>query len=188
MSTFFNNFPIINYDMNKTGQGFQSVDLLKRFKPLDSILSRAALYYEYVIRDGDRPDIVSHKYYDSTDYDWIILLFNLKLDPYFDWPMTSQEMERYLEKVYGSVRNSTQTVHHYERILQAREKLYDGTIIEERVLTVDHTTYLDLEDYERRLVYNYDYEVQQNENRRLIRIPNERYLPQIEAERKRIFG
>ena len=47
----------------------------------------AFVFYPYTIHDDDRPDIIAHKYYGSSDYTWIIFYANDILDPLYDWPL-----------------------------------------------------------------------------------------------------
>lgn len=188
MSKFFANFPKNPYTMPGQSSTVIATNIFKRFRPVPSVLTNISIYYTYDIIDGDKPEIVSQKFYESVDYDWVILMFNEMLDPYFSWPLSSREMETFLEKKYGSFRNATQTIHHYEWIIQPRTVLDDGTIIDERTLVVDKTNYDALSATERKKVYCYDYELNLNESKRTIKVPNERYLPQIDLEKAKIFG
>lgn len=188
LATFFNDFPKLRYNMNKTNERFLAVHILKRFQPLEEVIAKASIYYQYIIKEGERPDIVSHKVYGSVDYDWIILMFNKYMDPYFHWPMDYDSFKRFLINKYGSVENSMQSIHHYEKIIQSKEILYDGTVVPEKVLKIDQTAYNALPANERKLIYAYDYENQLNEDKRIIKILHKSYIPQIDSEKKVIFN
>jgi hypothetical protein len=188
MSNFFSDHPIIGYDIDHNGSSVRAVNILKRFKPIDTLLDRSVLYYTYDVQDGERPDVVAFKFYGRVDYDWVVLMFNQMADRFFDWPMSYHEFTTYIEQKYGSSRIAMQTVHHYERILQQKETLVDGTFVQERVVNVDQAAYLLLDDNERRVVYQWDHEMALNEKRRTIRILDESYIPQLLSEKKTIFG
>src|SRR5690606_36788330 len=98
--------------------------------------------------------------------------------------MSYIESGDFIKKKYGSIEIAMQTVHHYKRIIQKKQMLYDGTSVPERTLIVDQTTYFQLPANERKLVYAYDYYYLENENRRTIKIPNEIYIGQILAEKE----
>ena len=68
MANYFRNFPIIQYDAFRTGNLVTTTNITKRFNVLEKVLNRSIIYYNYTIRDGERPDIVSHKMYGSVDY------------------------------------------------------------------------------------------------------------------------
>jgi hypothetical protein len=67
------------------------------------------------------------------------------------------------------------------------QKLLDGTVIQEQSLIIDHDTYLSLPDYQRKVVYAFDYETQLNDKRIEIQIVDKIYIPQILAEKDRVF-
>jgi len=65
--------------------------------------------------------------------------------------------------------------------------LFDGTIVPEKVIVVDETTYNTLTATERREVSNYTYEERLNESKRTIKILEKEYLNQFLDEAKSIF-
>lgn len=187
MSGFFKPFPTIQYDINKNNQSILATNIMLRFKIRDIVLKYTELLFEYVVKDGEKPFMVSDRYYQRPDLSELILMTNFVIDPYFDWPLSTNEFDSYLETKYGSVRNATQRVHSYWQIIQPRTQYYNGIIVEERALQVDLTTYLSLTDEERKQVLCYDYEHDLNEKKRHISLIKKNYIPQIEAELKNIL-
>jgi hypothetical protein len=189
MPVYFKEFPKLQYgfrpDLDKT---MTMVNILRRFRPVREVLERAVIYYTYDIKDGERPDIVSHKIYETVDYDWIILMFNMRFDPYYSWPLSYEEFNTFLKKKYGSVESSTQTIHHYEQIIQAKSVQWNGNVIPERSLVIDSTVYAQLPADQRRIVYCYDYENDRNEKRRTIKLVDSTYIPQILEVKKKILS
>ena len=52
---YFEPFPTVNYDLQKNGNSVEVTDLFKRFKVLDVFKDQYAVYYNYSIKDGERP-------------------------------------------------------------------------------------------------------------------------------------
>lgn len=94
----------------------QLVNIMLRGKIRDAILQKTALYYEYKIKDGQRPDIVADKYYGNSRYAWAIFYANNMFHPVHDWPMDSTVFSKYLETKYGVSypRGSLAAIKHYE--------------------------------------------------------------------------
>ena len=89
MSNYFHTFPTLPYDTDGTMPNkYQTVrNIMNRAKIKDSIKSDIAAYYPYLVQEGERPDILSFRYYGSVSYAYLILLFNNIIDPQFDWPL-----------------------------------------------------------------------------------------------------
>jgi hypothetical protein len=166
----------------------RATNILRRFTPLSDVLQNATIYYPYTIKNGQRPDIVSFIMYKTVDYDWLLLMFNSMLDPYYSWPLFYDEFNAFLEDKYGSVEASTQQIYQYQKIVRNWTKLYDGTILPEKTLVIDETTYNSLPATNRKLVFAYDYEHDLNESRRQIQIIDSVYIPQIMQEKAKIFS
>ena len=73
----------------------------------------AVLFKPYTIKDGERPDMVAQKLYDSPFYDWVILLTNNLVNAQYDWPMSNYDLGKVLEKEYDDPYTE---IHHYETI------------------------------------------------------------------------
>jgi len=109
MSEYFTNFPLINYDINKTkpSNTVKAVDIFRRNTIREKVLNNLLTYYPYYIQPGERPDTLSHQYYGSIDYMWIILFANDIMDVYYEWPLFGTDLKEFIIKKYGSVVSST---------------------------------------------------------------------------------
>lgn len=91
MSNYFEKFPIVSYRFGDEtySVGFQKlnkfVDLIETFK--DNI----GAYVEYEILDFDRPDTLSYKLYEKSEYDWTFFLMNHRLRE-TGWPLSMNEL------------------------------------------------------------------------------------------------
>ena len=66
MSNFFKDFPLIKYDAFRSGILIDTINTTKRFSFLQKIMENATLFYPYIIKDGQRPDIVSDLIYGTV--------------------------------------------------------------------------------------------------------------------------
>ena len=132
-------------------------NLLARAILLPQVQNNPLLLYSYAIQDGDTPEIVAHKYYGNVDRYWIVLHGNQSLDPQWDWPLTSQQFQKYIVSKYKqdtanslnisvSSTNESQilsytlgTVHHYEKTITTRDNVTQTQAV--KTITIDETTY-----------------------------------------------
>jgi len=184
---YFEPFPTINYDIKKNGNKTEVTDLFLRYKILDVFKNQSAVYYNYSIKDGERPDVIAAKYYDDESLDWIILLVNNIVDPQFDWPLDNKAFSNYITKKYGSITAAREQTHHYEQIIQQQEVLFDGTVIPEEYYEIDLTTYNTLSSSEKRIVTSYEYEDRLNEAKRDIKLLSEEYVFDLVNQVKDVF-
>ena len=125
MSRFFDQFPIIGYDIAKEKySNYEYVtNIFFRTAFLKDVLENIAAYYEYVITDNDKPEILAEKLYGNPDAYWIILYANNMIDPQYDWPLNNRDFNNYIVGKYGSMANSQTTIHHYEKVVTRTEAL-----------------------------------------------------------------
>ena len=187
MPEYFSPFPKVKYDIKKNGKPLTLTNITVRFKLRQALASRNVVYYTYEVQDGDRPDVIADIYYKDSTLDWLVLLVNEVIDPLFEWPIDLHSLENYIQKKYGSLSAAKAEVHHYEQILNAQKKLFDGTIVPERTIVVDETTYNTLSSSSRRLISSYDYEVKLNDDRRVISLLDRVYVPDVLSAVKGIF-
>jgi hypothetical protein len=210
---FFDKFPKIPYDIN--GKDVASYELVTniffRFKVISDVLNNIAAYYDYVIQEGDTPEILADKIYNDPEAHWVILLVNNIIDAQHDWPLDYKSFNQYIQKKYDLISLAKTQTHHYEMVI-TREESSSGLITETRfVVDLRKQTEADAEDlpydyYEnlaedglvetfnmgdgktviqttsRNRVTNYDWEVAENEKKRNIKIIKPEYWPAIREE------
>lgn len=101
---YFSIFPTTQYPYyNKDEQRLtKSVrDITKRVKFLEYVKRFKTNFYDYTIADGERPDTLSDRLYDSPTYHWVLYLINDILNPYYSWPMTNEELNRHVSEKYS---------------------------------------------------------------------------------------
>lgn len=184
MANYFNDFPVVYYDLKKNNEKKKAVDITVRFKLLDRLKDNSTIYYEYDYQDQDRPDTIGAKYYGDAATDWVLHIVNDNIDPYYDYPLSQRNFEKFIVDKYGSVSAAQSQVHHYEQIIQAETTTSDGTIVPEVNCEVDIQTYASLAPANRRKVTMYTYEDELNESKRSIKLLDKRYLGQFLDEKE----
>lgn len=186
MSHYFKPFPNISYKIPGVTSTMIVTDITRRFSINTLTNNRGLIYFEYEVRDGDRPDIIADKYYEDQTLDWLILLTNEIHDPYFKWPLDQTQFVSYIRQKYGSVSVAQGTVHHYDTTIQEASISATGERIPKRTLKVDYTTYA-ANVSTSRIVDAYTYELELNESRRNIKILDERFLGVVVDGHRKIF-
>lgn len=188
MAFYFRPFPKINYDIKKNGIPLLLTDVTKRYKIRDILQQKTAIYYNYTVRDGDRPDLIAFKYYGDETLDWLIMLVNNIIDPYYDWPLNYQNFINYMKNLYGSVSTAKSTVYEYRQILSEQTTLIDGTVVPKRTIVVDLNTYTNLATNVREEIDAYEFYEEENNNKREIKLLDKRFVPDIKLEVEAIFS
>ena len=188
MAFYFRPFPKVEYDLKKNNLPLLLTNVTARYKIRDVLKDKVAIYYDYIIKDSDRPDLIAYKYYDDETLDWLIYLVNDIIDPYYDWPLQQDAFEKYMRTLYGSVSAAKATVFEYRKILNKQTVLFDGTIIPERFVVVDQNVYNETATNLRREVDAYEYYEEENNEKRKIRLLDRRFAQDVKSEVELIFG
>ena len=188
MAFYFRPFPKVEYDLKKNNLPLLLTNVTARYKIRDVLKDKVAIYYDYIIKDSDRPDLIAYKYYDDETLDWLIYLVNDIIDPYYDWPLQQDAFEKYMKTLYGSTAAAKATVFEYRKILNKQTVLFDGTIIPERYVVVDQNVYNETATNLRREVDAYEYYEEENNEKRKIRLLDRRFAQDVKSEVELIFG
>ena len=191
MANYFRNIPKVKYDITgaEPNKYLNVTNIMKRISFKPSIIEDITDYYPYRVKDGERPDIISHQKYGSVAYAYLIMLVNDIYDPIFDWPLSAQQFENYLISKYGSVSSAMGTTKYYYQVVRA-EVARTGT--SERVpavkFIVDQTTYDALDSGDRSTQTQYEWEDELNDNKRDIKLINSDFIQDIDYAVKRTFA
>ena len=188
MPYLFRSFPQVNYSLKKNKNFELLTNVTLRFKVRDIIKNRTAIYFDYVIKDSDRPDIIASKYYDDPTLDWIIFLVNDIVDPYYDWPLNDEGFDSYMRTLYGSTATAKATVYEYRKVISNQTVRFDGKIIPKRTVVIDENTYNSLAATDREQITAYDYYFEQNTEKRKIKILDKRFVSRLVREVDLIFS
>ena len=161
---YFKYFPEIVYDVRGKKDDlrldFITNILVRVRKKLE--ITNAAIFEQYFVRDGDRADTLAYQFYDDSTLHWIILYANYMTNPYYDWPMTYFDLQKFIAKKYANPNG----IHHYE---DANGYEVDSDVPGATAIT------------------NSIYEETLNDEKRTINIIRPEYVPQIVREFKKLI-
>ena len=209
MAKYFNYFPKTVYTLNSLDVETVT-NITSRFGFEQSFKDNSAVYYEYDIQDGDTPEIIASKFYDSPEQHWAVLMINNIVDPQFDWPLDQRTIISYINEKYSanaSVGQSGTTwaqanIHSYYKVetrisnsteaqlqskLQIDANTYANVAATTSNLTLDDGNSITITTTKETKSY-YDYEVEENEAKRTIKLLKPEFVSSIEEELKIIFN
>jgi hypothetical protein len=185
---YFENHPTVDYDLGFLNAPKEIQNPLVRYKIQDILKNKIALYYTHTIEEGQSIQFIADRYYDDVTLDWVIYITNDIIHPVYDLPLDYENFINFIKAKYGGVESALNEIHHYEWIIQTQSTLFDGTVIPEKTITVDSTTYASLAADEKRTVSSFTYEERLNEQKRKIKILHRDYLDQFLNEVESILS
>lgn len=66
---------------------------------------------DYKIKDYDTPENICYRLYNDSSLSWILLYLNNIVDPFYDWPLNTNELHKYIINKYGE--DHLQDIHHW---------------------------------------------------------------------------
>jgi hypothetical protein len=113
---YFDKFPVVNYN------GFPAKNLLSKVYFTDNARKNIYSNFDFTLTQMvTRPDLLSSSYYENSNYDWLILLTNKVIDPYYDFYMNDYDLNKVVESKYGSISNALATILFYRNNWAADE-------------------------------------------------------------------
>ena len=98
---YFSNIKNVIIDVDGSGNKDLLKNLTARAKISDALIDNTAFYETVAVEDGERPDIMSKRLYDTEQYHWTFLLLNPQIKNIWDdWPMKQTQLEEYCENKY----------------------------------------------------------------------------------------
>jgi len=109
---YFKSFPYTYYSLDDASTVQVVTNITVRAALSDEVKNNLSLYDEYDIKDGETPELLADKFYGNPEQHWLILHYNEIIDPRFDWPLDTNNLNRYVASKYANVN----AVHHYEDV------------------------------------------------------------------------
>lgn len=161
----FDHFDRVKYN------GYDLTNILRRIKPIRGVLDKVGVYYDYIIKEGERADTIAFDYYGDSSFTWLIYICNNIYDPYYQWPLTHQQLFKYITRKYGDYYQTQVDVKWYKHPDKSFGVSYDTLMSwpeEQRIGWAPQT------------FFEYEYEL--NEQKRYIKLISNQYLDQITRE------
>ena len=172
---YFDAFPVIPYD-SKGDLNFKDVtNLLRRVGIRAKLKSNTLLYDTYDVKEGETQEMIAHKLYGDAELHWVILLINDITDRYHQWPMTGGQFLDYLNDKY----TNPDGIHHYESTQTSGDTKVKIEVFNE----VDDDAYTGLTP-----ITNREYEEQEQDKRRQIRLLDPSFVEQFTDEYQKLIG
>lgn len=213
MAKYFNYFPKVYYFKENSSTNLDVVtNLTSRFGFQEEFKTNSSVYYEYEIQDGDTPEIIASKYYDSPERHWLVLLFNDILNPQFDWPLDQRTLISYINDKYSSNANTangqtglswaSSTIKEYviantiidlstdistETKIYVDSNTYSNIATSNLVYTLSDNSVIRFTTQKETLSY-YQFEIEENENRRKIKLLKPEFVYAVEEEFKKVIS
>lgn len=107
---YFRKFPKTFYSLDNVATVQVITNILVRVVLTEELQEKFGVFDEYDVTDSDTPEILAFKVYGDSELHWIILHYNNILDPRFEWPLTTNNLVKYVEGKYNNING----IHHYE--------------------------------------------------------------------------
>ena len=181
---YFDSFPKILYDSKGNGEVKIVTNLLKRVAVRTKIKTNALILDTYNVKNGETPESIADKLYDDPQLHWVVLLVNDITDRYHDWPMMEQQFNTYVNEKY----DNPDGVHHYEISQESGDttkkiEVYNPELLTDAGAVSDSTAYGSATT-----VTNREYEEQQQDQKRKIKLLDPRYIEQFVDEFETLIG
>ena len=172
---YFDSFPVIFYDSSGDLIFKDVTNLLRRVGLRTKVRTNSLLYDTYNVKEGETPEIIAHKLYGDTQLHWIILLINDITDRYHQWPMSGGQFLDYLNDKYSN----PDAIHHYETTQTSGDTKVKIEVFNE----VDDDAYTGLTP-----ITNREYEEQEQDKRRKIRLLDPSFVEQFIDEYQKLIS
>jgi len=184
MAVYFQNFP------KTTHNGNLVIDITRRVQLKNTVLSNPFVFLPYTIQQDEDPEDIALYYYGSVRYTWLVYFSVGLIDPYFQWPLTTKQFERYIINKYQQQSGVTgrevlewsmnetigENIVHY--VNNNGDKISRTTFsLDSNIIASEWTP-----------IRVFDYENQLNEQKRAIELVDSQYAAQAEEELKELLN
>ena len=161
--TYFNKFPLYQYDIEDNQHRTLITDVLRRVNLKSNAKANTLVFDQYNVKDGEQPDTVADKYYGDSGLHWIIVTVN-NITSRYDWPLDQVALSNFVADKYSNVSGT----HHHE--INATS----GDTTKKLIVSSDTSGAT--------AVTNYEYEQSENDKKRQIRLLDRAFVGQFISE------
>ena len=166
-----------SYRQNNVDPFSLAKNLFRRIKIREDLDDIILGFDQYTIKNNQRPDQVALDIYGNMEYDWVVLLCNNIVNVYDEWPMSEDELERYIDSTYEEDADS---VHHW--VTQKITDLQGRTLVKADRIVPENYTYtrpdgtVIAKEETVRPISVYDHESEKNDQKRNIYLLRKEYV------------
>ena len=166
-----------SYRQNNVDPFSLAKNIFRRIKIREDLDDIILGFDQYTIKNNQRPDQVALDIYGNMEYDWVVLLCNNIVNVYDEWPMSEDELERYIDSTYEEDADS---VHHW--VTQKITDLQGRTLVKADRIVPENYTYtrpdgtVIAKEETVRPISVYDYESEKNDYKRNIYLLRKEYV------------
>ena len=161
--SYFENFPLYQYDVSDTETKTLITDILRRVNLKTNVKANTLVFDTYDVRDGEQPDTVAFRYYGDTKLHWIIVTVN-NITSRYDWPLDQVALSQLVNDKY----DDPDGTHHHE--INATS----GDTTKKLIVSSDTDGAT--------AITNYEHEQTLNDNKRRIKLIDRVYVSQFRKE------
>lgn len=212
MANYFSKFPQLYYSYDGFNTAELITNIMARFSLEKETKENTIIYYEYDVQEGDTPEIVASKVYDSPERHWVVLMMNDIVDPQYDWPLTTITLNNYIDKKYSTseyansntsgagINYAQSNTHSYYKIItttipngnkiinkyEIDVNTYANVTTSSSSVTLQDNNVITIATTKTTKNY-YDYEVEENEKKRKIKLLKPEFVDALEDEIELVF-
>ena len=215
MSRYFNFFPKTVYNLDKTNSSVDVVtNIMSKFSFEKSFKDNSVVFYEYLVKDGETPEMIADRVYGSPEKHWMILSLNDIVNPQTEWPLPEKSLIKLIDNKYSSNLYANSTVQYagvewaqthdkqYFKIetqtnmktgeiskttIEVDVNTYANIIVSDSTHTLQDGNIVKISTTKDAKTY-YEYEIEQNDNKRVVKILKPEFAPVVERELIGIFS
>ena len=98
---YFNNFPTMEYNMDSTKNTTTVTDVFRRVALRKNLGDFITNYHQRILNTSERPEVASHGEYGTVDNHWIMMMINNIEDPYYDWILSQEQLDKFVATKYS---------------------------------------------------------------------------------------
>ena len=182
MSKYFSYLPNVyvrtsSYRKSNVDPFSLAKNIFRRIKIREELDDVILGFQQYTVKNNQRPDEVALDAYGDMKLDWVVLLCNNIINLYDEWPMSEDELERYIDSEYEEDADS---VHHW--VTQEVKDMKGRVLLKAGREVPENFTYRRLDgtylpkDTVIRPISVYDHETEKNDYKRNIYLLRKQYI------------
>lgn len=213
MAKYFSRFPQVYYNLTGNQNVNVVTNILSRFVLSNNLKQYTSAYYNYTVIDGETPEIIAAKLYNEPERHWMILLMNNMIDPQWDWPLSFDILNEYIDSKYSApeyadtantsnsgiswAQSHAKSYYKLETIQtsagESNNKIfitqpeYNNVATGSDSFTLSDNTVIEIITTKGTQTY-YDYELEKNESKRVIKVLKNEFADALEDELIRVLN